>query len=141
VGSFALSVLLVGRADHVEPSPAPLVSNVVGTLTVDIQRTGARLPFALVFGEMNRQISVAVRERVGIVVKVDLKSHLGVVVRCSRYVAHFKDWLEPADPPAAAMRVHLMVSLCVEPAKTVVTDLYLAVRVKLHGRFASLPTT
>jgi hypothetical protein len=141
VGSFALSVLLVDRADHLEPSPAPLVSDVVGTLTVDIERTGHGLPVAIVFGEMNRQISVAMRESVRVVVKADLKSHPGVVVRRPRYVAHFKDWLDSAHLPAATMRVHLMVSLCVEPAKAVVTDLYLAVRVKLHGGFTSLPTT
>ncbi len=57
---------------------------------------------------MNRQVPVAMCERVRVIVKTDLEAHLGVVIRCSRDVALFEYWLKSAHLPASAVRVHLM---------------------------------
>ena len=139
--TLALSVLLVNRADHVQSSLAPLSGDFVSVLAVDVQRTGAWFSLAIVSREVNRQISVVVRERVRLVVKADLETHLGVVICGPHDIAHFKDRLKSINPPTATVRVLLIVPLCIKPAQAVVTDLYLAMRVKLDGTVTSFSTT
>ena len=127
-GTLPLAVVLVSRAVDFDPRLYPLLGHPIGVLAVQIQRTVTRTLVSCCAGKVDREVSIPVSERIGVIVQRRLKARSLVPGDRTRHTGDLEDRLEPRDQPRPAHELQLTVALTVQAAEAVVADREIGVR-------------
>ena len=113
--TFSLAVALVAWADHVDSGLPPLLGNPVGVLTVNVENSVTSCFILRCLGKVNREVSVSVRERVGVVVERHIESRTAEPGNGAGHISDLEDRLKTGHQPCTRYELQLAVSLSIEP--------------------------
>ena len=107
------AIVLVPWADDIDPGLSPVLCDPVGILTMDVENAVTSC-FALGrLREMDREVTVSMREGVGVVVKGHIKPGTAEPGNGCWHVGHLEDRLEAGDKPSVRDELELAISLAI----------------------------
>ena len=120
--TLTLAVVLVAWVDHFDSGLPPLLGDPVGVLTVHVENSVASCFILRCLGKMNREVSVSVRECIGVVVERHIESRAAEPGNGAGHISDLEDGLKTGHQPCARHELQLAVSLSIEPVEAVVAD-------------------